>query len=662
MTAFPPLTLLRKNRQASLRHQRLGLLFKVALAPKSTARLHGRLLQIRAPERTTLEAAVSLGPKAAPCRLEVPSDSRVVQTGIGRPDSRLNNAVYDPQCDLALAFDAAGVTITSQAPGAFRVLLRDPREICIRVNENHLRTFCPYLPKGAIKIKPPAPTGWLSYYCHFERPREKTILEDLDVAASLVDHGFSFFLVESWQKNALKLPVHNFHNEAVCDPNKFPSGMKWLADRIREKGLRPGIWFVPLGTGNPKLFKRNPDMFIRDAAGAPIQDWSGLYMFDPTHPDARKHIAQQFRILADDWGYEVFKLDGLSGRPDHYCEWFYSRPHVRARFWRKRPEPFRDTVRLIRRALGRKRYFHSCAGYYSGAVVGPADGARTGGDVFFSGQAPSWNTVRKAASVILEAAFTNRYVWHADPDILSLRRPLTIDHARAWATLFGLTGVFVASSDRLAKLPKSRLDILKRVLPAADILPVDLAPRETSAPIWNLAVNKPFARWNVIAVFNWEDDRPLEETIRFGELGLDPRAGYLAFDFWNKRFLGRHRGKITLAIPPQACRVFALHADLGRPQLISTSRHITQGAVSIRSLDWDDRALTLTGESDLIARDPYDLFIRVPKRFILAACAAGAARSTLTRPSPSIARLRLAHSQTASLPWSLRFEPRPTHI
>lgn len=649
------LGLRRTKHMAALSHRRLGLLFETALAPGSTARLLGPVLHIRAPEKITLEAAVSLSPKAAPCRLQVPSDSRVVQTGIGRPDSRLNNAVYDPDTDLALSFEAVRVRIESQSPGSFRVGLRDAHEVCIRVKENHLRSLCPYLPKGPVSIKPPAPTGWLSYYCHFERPREDTILEDLEVAAGLVDYGFSFFLVEAWQKNALKLPVYNFHNEAVCDRAKFPRGMKWLADRIREKGLRPGIWYVSLGTGNPKVFKRNPDMFIRDAAGAPIRDWSGLYMFDPTHPDAQKHIAEQLRILADDWGYEFFKLDGLSGRPDHLCEWFYSQPHVRARFSRKRPEPFRDTVRLIRRALGPRRYFHCCAGYYNGAAVGPADGARTGGDVFFSGQGPSWSAIRKAASVVLDALFTNRYVWHADPDILSVRRPLTLDQARAWATLFGITGVFLASSDRLATLPKSRLDILKRVLPAADILPMDLAPCKTRVPIWGLAVKKPFAEWNVAALFNWESDRPLKEALRFSELGLSVRATYLVFDFWNQRFLGRHRGRINLRIPPQSCRVLAIHPKLGRPQLVSASRHITQGAVSIRDLCWDPEALTLSGTSDLVADDPYDLYIHVPSRYGPVAVDSDARKFSLTTPSPSLLRVRLADDRTGPRRWHIRF-------
>ena len=67
----------------------------------------------------------------------------------------------------------------------------------IHVKSNYLRSLCPYLSKGRIRVKGPAPAGWLSYYCHFEWPSEKTILEDLEVAAELVDHGFSFFLIEA---------------------------------------------------------------------------------------------------------------------------------------------------------------------------------------------------------------------------------------------------------------------------------------------------------------------------------------------------------------------------------------------------------------------------------------------------------------------------------
>ena len=629
---------------------------RAAPSPRACATIDGRVLEITLGKRGSIEGTLTLGRRARPGRITAPEASRVVQTGIGCPDTGLNDTVYDPDTDLAVRFDASEVSIATQGQGVFAVRLRDARRVRVEVRRHHLRSICPYLPKGPVRIKPPAPTGWLSYYCHFEWPTEAAILEDLDVAGAFVDYGFSFFLVEMWQRNAKRLPVYQFHHEAAWDEEKFPHGMKWLAGRIRAKGLRPGIWAVPLGTGNPALFEAHPDWFIRDASGQNIRDWSGLFMFDPTHPEARKHIAEQLRVMAEEWGYEFFKLDGLSGRSDHYSEWFYSVPSVRATFSRKCAEPYRDMVKLIRRTLGTQRYLLQCAGDFRGAGVGLSEGARTGGDVFFSGEAGSWGSIQAAASVILEALFTNRYVWHTDPDILSVRPPLTVDQARAWATLFGVTGVFMASSDRLAKLPSKRLDILKRVLPAADVLPMDLAPRLDRAAIWNLAIDKPFDKWNVAAVFNWEGERRVKERIRFAELGLKPRATYLIFDFWNQTFLGEHRGSLSLDVDPQACRVLAIHERRNDPQVVSTNRHITQGAVSIWELAWDGAEKTLSGGSDLVAGDPYDLFIHVPKGLQATHAESDARAVSLTQRDGPIAKLRLKNDDTAPCRWVVRFE------
>jgi hypothetical protein len=46
------------------------------------------------------------------------------------------------------------------------------------------------------------------------------------------------------------------------------------------------------------------------------------------------------------------------------------------------------------------------------------------------------------------------------------------------------------------------------------------------------------------------------------------------------------------------------------PQLIATSRHLTGGGVDLVDLKWDGRILH--GESKLVARDPYTLFITAP--------------------------------------------------
>ena len=412
------------TRVLTVDHAEFGALFEAPLADEQQARLEHGVLYVTAPGRIAISGRVRASAHSATCRISVPAASRVLQTGIGAPDTGLNDTVYDPDTDIAVRFEAQHVRLCRQDSGEVRVTASGRKVVRVLFKQNHLRSFCPHLPPGKIRVRSPAPTGWLSYYCHFEAPSETAILEDLDVAAGLVDYGLSFFLVEAWQKNAWSLPVRNFYHEAECDREKFPHGMKWLARRIRSKGLTPGLWAVALGTGNPAVFEAHPEMFIRDASGRPIQDWSGVYMFDPTHAGARAYIARQLRTLAEDWGYDFFKLDGLSGRPDHYCEWFYSQPFVRARFARRIFDPFKDMIKLIRRTLGSSRYFHACAADYHGSCAGISDGARTGGDVFFSGQTGSWGAITLAAGAILEALFTNRYVWHVDPDILSVRPSL----------------------------------------------------------------------------------------------------------------------------------------------------------------------------------------------------------------------------------------------
>lgn len=58
--------------------------------------------------------------------------------------------------------------------------------------------------------------------------------------------------------------------------------------------------------------------------------------------------------------------------------------------------------------------------------------------------------------------------------------------------------------------------------------------------------------------------------------------------------------------------VYAIRKKLGRPQIISTSRHITQGAVDLISVSWDDKKYVLSGISNVVAKEPYQITFFVP--------------------------------------------------
>ena len=111
----------------------------------------------------------------------------------------------------------------------------------------------------------------------------------------------------------------------VTDKQKFPHGMKWLADYIRGKGMKPGIWLIPFATSDEQLFRQHPDFFIRRADGSSVFEepdaktgkveinWTGRYAIDPTNPKARQWCRDLFKMICSDWGYDYVKIDGQGG-------------------------------------------------------------------------------------------------------------------------------------------------------------------------------------------------------------------------------------------------------------------------------------------------------------------------------------------------------------
>lgn len=171
--------------------------------------------------------------------------------------------------------------------------------------------------------------------------------------------------------------------------------------------------------------------------------------------------------------------------------------------------------------------------------------------------------------------FLNNVAWYCDPDVMLLRYPLTLDQARAWATLQGLTGEALMSSDRLPDLSADRVAILKSVFPVQDIRPLDLFPSRTHKHI--------------------------------------------------KEYLGDWKKGIAVTVSPTSCGVLTLLKDNGNIQLISTNRHITQGYVDLVSLKYDEKARTFHGTSRVIKNAPYEMYFVFPhgENFVVRTAKAG---------------------------------------
>ncbi len=132
--------------------------------------------------------------------------------------------------------------------------------------------------------------------------------------------------------------------------------------------------------------------------------------------------------------------------------------------------------------------------------------------------------------------------------------------------------------------------------------------------------NRGGLRRDVIGLFNW-DDKPWQVDYPLDRIGLPEAKRYVAFDFWGNRLLPPIEGRLKVTLPPTSCMILAVRPEADHPQVISTSRHVTQGMVDLLEEKWDAATKTLSGRSRVVAGDPYE--IRVAQGHREMVCRAG---------------------------------------
>lgn len=608
--------------------------------------------------------SAAFGSDSFACRTAAPPSTRVVQMASGPADSALNDSLFDVPSDTALRFGAATVALRAVEAGTFAVRLtakvEDAAESALVLDLQRRFYASRYVPTYRPidrKRCPSPPTGWMSWNVYFDTAGAAENLAEARVGVRhLKPFGLEFWSIESWQANSDRLPVSVFHNlDLSCHPGQFPEGMKKLAADIRALGFRPGIWTVPFGTGDRTFYERHREWFLHDASGAPMRNWAGTYVVDPSQPAVRDHLREMHRVMSQEWGYEFFKVDGMSGRQQGYSAHFYERDEVRAAFREACPNPMALCVQALREGMGPDRVFLACQGHYTGPEAGVADAARIGGDIVSANQNSNWHNLRSQAWSTMNQLFVHGIVWYSDPDTLLVGEYHDLEQARVTTTVVALPGQMMFAGDKLAALPPERTRLLQQSLPVCAVRPLDLFPIFDLRPVWDLKVRRPFGQWDVVALFNWTDDAA-DVGVCLAELGLASGTPYLLYEFWENRFLGRTTEAICVRVPARGVRLVTVHAEEDRPQWLSTDRHVTQGGVELEALAWDDPSRSLSGRIRMVRHHATELRFHVPAGYALTtAQATGAEVRGVRTDTDGIARLSLWAPETHTADFALEF-------
>ena len=250
--------------------------------------------------------------------------------------------------------------------------------------------------------------GYTTWYNYYGGITEKDVNRDLESISKLDTKIHCFQIDDGYQKA--------IGDWLITDTEKFPSGMKKIADDIHSKGMIAGLWLAPFaGVRKSRLFKEHSDWFIKDKNGKPYNtghNWGGFYSLDIYNEGARNYIRHVFDVVLNEWGYDLVKLDFLYGAcvlPMHN---------------KTRGEIMCDAMDFIRECCGDKLIL-GC-GVPLMPAFGKVDYCRIGSDISLDWKQKKYvhredvSTPHAVCNTIFRRHLNGR-AWMNDPDVFLLR-------------------------------------------------------------------------------------------------------------------------------------------------------------------------------------------------------------------------------------------------
>ena len=591
-----------------------------------------------------------------------------IRNSVGLSRNLRNNALYDRHWDWELEGPGDGATqITPEDAAActaaagcaahqFRWVSSGTKIVLAfrpRFYQKHKNVS--WFEPWTYKVWQDSIAGWCSWWAYRDAITEAAVRRVTELfAKKLRDFGYQYIQIDDGYETSTAGKPLDF---LTTDAKKFPSGLAALAEMIRSHGMKPAIW-VNVHFGDPQYVEQNPTFFIRDAGGQPAKGPWIEYGIDGSNPAAVDALVRPLYRQLRQQGWQYVKIDAL--RHLLYDATYPNRAYFDARGV-SGEQAFRNVLTAAREELGPDTYILACWGVLP-EVVGIASGDRLGWDGF-------------GPSTLVQYNSWNNVVWRNDPDHADITppgeeiiRPTLVSMAGAQLLLTDKVEVYeddakIEGAKRAAPVlfttPGQLYDFdpskannliagLRNQNGGAKPGPIDADQTGVESPWWMLDINRPFESWSVLARLSYQAQPPA--TVRFADLGLPGDREYLVYEFWSKKFLGRFRDSFPApAQQAKEVRVYAIRERMDHPQIVSTSRHISQGGVDLDDVSW--AAGKLSGRSEVVGGDPYTITIYAPGAKHITA-----APGWRVKAEGELVRLSQTPQSTGKLAWWVNFQ------
>ncbi|WP_214227889.1 alpha-galactosidase [Pedobacter sp. B4-66] len=627
----------------------------------------------------------------------------IIRTSHGLSNNLRNNAIYDRNLDWMLQA-SEGTVIKSRKNTErltnFELTFKNNREeIFFYPKYYQKHKNLPYYQPWNYKVYKESITGWSSWWAYFREFTEKDQNKILEVwqKKHFADYGYRFIQIDDVyhgendkgrENSEMANSYYGGRPTTWLDWKKdlFPGGIANYVNSINAAGFKSAIW-MGCFFSDKKTANEHPDWLVTDKNGKPVETPWVSYTMDATNPEVVETLIRPTFKGLKNAGLEYVKIDQLR----HFL---YDCLNNNLD-WCKRKGVTPDQVvraylQIAREELGDKAFILACWGTLPESI-GLVDACRIGGDGFgpvTMQQYNSWNGI----------------VWRNDPDhcdILprkagqgtgnitetkdvkairneSIIRPALASIAGAMLllsdkpevyenenNLIGLrrsSPVLFSVPGQLYDFDASKTDWLKshqrtEIVSGKSPAPVDGDQFGNVCPYWLNEFNTDIESWNVFHILNWSEKDNTgtpAKAVAFKDLGLDSSKEYLVYEFWSDKFLGVLKNQIQAeGLAPYGLQSFAIREKLNRPQLVSTNRHLSQGAVEVEMMLWDSNSIK--GRSRMIVNDKYVMSFYVPDGYKFKTALVDGKPAAVEKSS-NLLKVNYTPSQTASLSWEINFE------
>ncbi len=319
--------------------------------------------------------------------------------------------------------------------------------------------------------------GYNNWYYAYGNSSQEELLCDADYLAELTK-GLTprpyFVIDDCWEKNV----------RGTAGPwDELADGftdMKALAEAIKSKGLKTGIWLRPLHYTKMQF----PKEWVLHDYG------EDFWVFDITVPEAREYVLENFRRVVQ-WGYDLIKhdfttfdlfyrrfikepTDELVIRDFHFADRSKTNAEIICEFYKDIKKASGDAL-----IIGCNTVSHLAAGIF--------EIQRTGDDT--SGK--EWDRTRKMGINTLAFRMMQHNVFYAvDADCVGITKDVPWEKNKLWLEILSKSGTPLFVSTKKGVANEEQIDVIKeafRINSKQDNICVPLNWQSTVCPdCWDI--------------------------------------------------------------------------------------------------------------------------------------------------------------------------------